>query len=60
MDTQLIAMYTALIYQQVAIMEAMKAANSERSHRNEAMAYPEDEFLRVADELSRLAESLRY
>lgn len=39
-------------------VEAMKADNAERMQRNEALAYPASEFLRVSNEINHIAEQL--
>ena len=52
----------AFIYSQsicaLAEIEAMKAANDERKHRGEAMAYPEESFLNIPKDFKITKEQL--
>lgn len=48
----------ALIYQQIAILEGMRAENQVCQVREETPAFREEHFNFVADELDRLSGSL--
>lgn len=47
----------ALVYAQVALLEAMKAENQNRESRGAAQAYDEAAFMTVSYELERLSNS---
>lgn len=51
--------YRARIESLVTEREGMIAENKQREHRGESMAYPEQEFMRIAHELRQITDCLQ-